>query len=107
MYQTCFSGCDLDNVSQISDFIVDSGESVHISHVLSIFSNLKPSNSGKIKLADGLYISVEEYGAMKVIIETPSQPIALTLQNVTDVFDLTIILSTVFSFKKAIWKKKI
>lgn len=85
---------------RLSDFIVDSGASIHMSHDKSLFSTLKP-NRGRIKIADGSYIPILGYGNINLHIKTSAGPLSLTLSDVGYVPDLHVNLISVNELNKA------
>jgi hypothetical protein len=79
---------------------VDSGASIHMAHNKCLFQSFTESHGGKVKIADGNFIKIEDYGTVKVMIETPSEPIALVLKQVAYVPMLHVNLMSVTKLDK-------
>lgn len=78
MYQKCFSSGN----SKRSNWILDSGASLHMSHEKLYFQNLELKPGGQIRIADGNFIEIKGFGTVKFMIKTKSDPIILFLKNV-------------------------
>lgn len=88
------------HLKRLSDFIVDSGASIHMTHDKSLFSNFK-SNRGRIKIADGSHIPILGYGNIYLHIKTSAGPLSLMLRDVAYVPDLHVNLISVNELNKA------
>lgn len=95
---SCFNS-DRKHLKRLSDFIVDSGSSIHMSHDKHLFATFRP-NRGRIKIANGSYIPVLGYGNIFLHIKTSAGPLSLILRDVSYVPDLHINLISVNELNK-------
>lgn len=99
IYSTAFFSSS--NLKKNSDWIVDSGASIHMSHDKKIFRNLTLKDCGSIKIANGTTIPIRGFGSIVIMIHTKSEPISLLLKNVVYAPDLHLNLMSVFELNKA------
>lgn len=88
------------NRKRLSDFIVDSGASIHMSYDKSLFVDFK-QNQGRIKIANGVYIPILGYGTINLRIKTSEGPLLLKLSEVAYAPELHVNLISVYELNKA------
>lgn len=94
IYETCFT-CNSVEKGNSSNWILDSGASLHMSSEKLKFQDLILKPGGVIRIANGGFMNIEGFGKVKVIIKTKSEPIVLFLNNVAFVPALHINLMSV------------
>lgn len=94
-YFTAFHSAKID--SHRSDWIIDSGASIHMSYNESLFHEVNFGNFGHVVVADGNRLEIQGKGTIILNINTSNEPTTLRLENVALVPNLSCNLLSVKS----------